>query len=364
MTKRKVIALSISAVFTIFIIASLTYIKILTLPPSQSLFPTKNKVALREVQLTIPKGMTARALSQALYSERMIKSPTLFYLCARGGTLQKLFVGTSSSFVLHAGRYTINNQMSLRRVYEVFSNNEQDVIKLVVSEGFTMKKIAARLEALGVCTASDFLSACANEALLKKYSIPSQTVEGYLFPDTYYLDPVMDAQKIVQTMVDNFFSKLNTLKAELNLSDTMSADTLNDNVILASIVEREYRIANEAPIIASVFRNRLTYDIGLYSCATIEYIITDILGKPHPDTIKYSDLQLDSPYNTYKWRGLPPTAISNPGIIALKAAFATPKTNYYYFRLVDSAKGEHAFSQDFGTHISEGWRHSTKSTLK
>lgn len=357
MMKRKIIAMSVSIALTLLIILGLTYIKIQTFPPSQPSFAM-------EKQLTIPKGMTTRALAQALYSENLIKNATLFYLCARGGFFQRLFIGEDAPFVLHAGRYTLNTSMSLKRVYEVFANNEQDVIKLTVSEGLTMKKIAARLESMEVCKAADFLLACADEALLKKYSIPSTTVEGYLFPDTYYLDPVMDASKIAQMMVDNFFSKLEKMKSELNLLVPMSAEELNSNVILASIVEREYRIPEEAPLIASVFRNRIRHDIGLYSCATIEYIITDIEGKPHPDTIKYSDLQLDSPYNTYKWRGLPPTAISNPGLVALKAAFATPKTNYYYFRLVDSEKGKHAFSQDFGTHISEGWKHSTKSTSK
>jgi UPF0755 protein len=121
-------------------------------------------------------------------------------------------------------------------------------------------------------------------------------------------------------------------------------------VILASIVEREYRLASEAPLIASVFRNRLRYNIGLESCATIEYILTEIEGRPHPKFITKSDIEIDSDFNTYKWAGLPPGPISNPGRVALEAAFHTPETDYYYFVLRDPATGEHHFSGDLEEH--------------
>ena len=137
---------------------------------------------------------------------------------------------------------------------------------------------------------------------------------------------------------------------------------LYKNVVLASIVEREYRIDSEAPLIASVFRNRLKHGIGLYSCATIEYIITEVQGKPHPDVITYADLSIDSPYNTYKWAGLPPGPISNPGAVALDAAINSPKTDYYFFRLVDAKAGRHVFSKDFSTHVNEGYIYSTKKS--
>ena len=93
-------------------------------------------------------------------------------------------------------------------------------------------------------------------------------------------------------------------------------------------LEKEYKVASEAPLIASVFKNRLRYNIGLYSCATIIYIITEELGLPHPGQVKYTDLKIDSPYNTYLYAGLTPTPISNPGLVALDAAINTPKTNY------------------------------------
>ncbi len=126
---------------------------------------------------------------------------------------------------------------------------------------------------------------------------------------------------------------------------------MNQAVRLASIIEREYKVPDEAPLIASVFKNRLRRGIGLYSCATVEYIITEIQGRPHPKKITYDDLAIDSPYNTYKWAGLPPSPISNPGLTALNAAVNTPKTSYYYFQVNDPKKGTHVFTSTFEEHI-------------
>ena len=131
----------------------------------------------------------------------------------------------------------------------------------------------------------------------------------------------------------------------------MNDEDLFYTVRLASVVEKEYAVVDEAPIIASVFKNRLRRNIGLYSCATIVYILTEIEGRPHPDRILIEDTKIDNPYNTYKWAGLPPGAISNPGLIALDAATNTPKTNYYYFQVVDAEQGRHVFTSSFEDHV-------------
>jgi len=119
---------------------------------------------------------------------------------------------------------------------------------------------------------------------------------------------------------------------------------------LASIIEREYRIDDEAPLIASVFKNRLKKNIGLYSCATVEYIITEIKNKKHPKRLFYDDLKVQNPYNTYINAGLPPGPISNPGFTALHAACNPAKTDYFYFRLIDADNGTHIFTRTFDEH--------------
>ena len=222
----------------------------------------------------------------------------------------------------------------------------------------TISKIAQKLEDSGVCSAEEFKVAAKDKNLLLEYKIPGESFEGFLFPDTYFFTPKMSGQAVARKMVENFFEKLKTVKNASSL--TMSE--LYSDVVLASIVEREYRIDSEAPLIASVFRNRLKHNIGLYSCATIEYILTEIQGKPHPDVITYADLAIDSPYNTYKWAGLTPGPISNPGVVALDAAINSAKTDYYFFRLVDANAGRHVFSKDFSTHVNEGYIYSTKKS--
>jgi UPF0755 protein len=119
---------------------------------------------------------------------------------------------------------------------------------------------------------------------------------------------------------------------------------------MASIIEREYRVREEAPLIASVFYNRLQFGAGLSSCATIGYIITEVRGEPHPDFLTYKDLEIESPYNTYKYAGLPPGAICNPGKTALDAAFNPENTDYWYFVLKNPETGEHYFSEDLNEH--------------
>jgi UPF0755 protein len=134
----------------------------------------------------------------------------------------------------------------------------------------------------------------------------------------------------------------------------MSGSELNRRIIIASIVEREYRVDEEAPLMAGVFYNRLDIGMALQSCATVEYIITEIQGRPHPDVLYTRDIEIRDPYNTYIRPGLPPGPISAPGAVALAAAFQPASSNYLYFRLIDPEAGRHYFSQTLDDHIKAG----------
>jgi UPF0755 protein len=125
---------------------------------------------------------------------------------------------------------------------------------------------------------------------------------------------------------------------------------LRDRVVLASIVEREYRAPEEAPLMASVFYNRLNARMRLQSCATVAYVLTEELGRPHPESLTYGDLEVDSDYNTYARWGLPPGPISNPGRVALLAAFEPAETPFLYFVLRDPEAGRHEFSVSLDEH--------------
>jgi UPF0755 protein len=191
------------------------------------------------------------------------------------------------------------------------------------------------------------LAAAASPVLLARLNVPAENLEGYLFPDTYFFPPGYPAEAIVEQMALNFFDRLGELDPEAR---KLPARELHEKLILASIVEREYRLEAEAPLIASVFNNRLRYNIGLESCATLEYIITDLLDRPHPRFLSEEDKRLKSPYNTYLWAGMPPGPISNPGRVALAAALHPARTNFYYFVLKDAETGQHYFSDSQKQH--------------
>ncbi|MBQ9494289.1 MAG: endolytic transglycosylase MltG [Treponema sp.] len=307
-------------------------------------------------RIEVPHGMTVRALAYELESKKLIKNKDAFYLAARYKLLGK--IAGCPQLTLASGVYSIRSSMSVAEIFELVSTGRQEYLRVSLPEGLTISKIAERLENAGVCTADDFKVSARSKTLIEKYAVASETLEGYLFPDTYFFTPAMNAEAVAEMMVENFFAHIQRIPALAALD--ASSEQFKTMLVLASIVEREYRRADEAPLIASVFKNRMRQHMGLYSCATIEYIITEIQGKPHPEIITYDDLKIDSPYNTYKWAALPPTPISNPGMTALSACADTPTTAYYYFRLIDEATGTHAFSEDFSDHIKEGETYATK----
>lgn len=322
--------------------------------------PASNEANAFSQRFEVPAGASTKKIAKDLKSNKLIKNSGVFYLCVRVPAVKKILTGNSNRFQLKSGVYQIRSDMTLSQIFDVLSSGLQEYIRISIPEGLTISKIGARLEEAGVCSAAEFKAAANDADLIWKYEIPAHNLEGFLFPDTYFFTPKMSGRAVCTLMVDNFFSKINEIPGMSGLSKK----ELFYNVTLASIIEREYRIDEEAPLIASVFKNRLAHNIGLYSCATVEYIITEIQGLPHPDKITYKDLAIDNPYNTYKWAGLTPGPISNPGKVALNAAVNSAKTNYYFFRLVDAEAGRHVFTKDFSTHISEGYTSSTKRSGK
>ena len=307
---------------------------------------TSNEETVQSVKIQVPSGRTILSVAEELEKYGIIRSKYVFYLEAR-----------LKNIGMKAGVYSLSTDMSIPEMFEMLQTGRQDHLIVSIPEGLTLSKIAMILEKNGVVDAASFMAASRDSSLLNEYSIPFDSFEGYVFPDTYYFNPGMSAEAVLKMMVDTFFLRISSIKA----LEKKSSEELFDVVRLASIVEREYRVASEAPLIASVFKYRLKKGIGLYSCATIEYIITEIEGRPHPDVITNKDLKINNPYNTYMWAGLPPGPISNPGMIALQAAAEPATTSYYYFRLVDSNTGEHYFSENFDEHIDVGRVYTKKA---
>ena len=286
----------------------------------------------------VDRGETLAVISRHLQEDGYIRYAPLLEVIAR-------LRGTQGDF--KAGYYRIPRGASAARIHRLLTTGAQQLTKVTIPEGWTARKIALHLEALGVAPAADFLAAVRSPALLAKYGVSARTMEGYLFPDTYFVPNPFTGSAMAELMVRNFFDTMGSIEPQWK---TMSKPEVQHRIIMASIVEREYRADDEAPLIASVFYNRLNRNIGLESCATLEYIITEIQNKAHPEYITLDDEKIDSPYNTYKWAGLPPGPISNPGKIALEAAFHPAQSGYYYFVLRDAQAGRHYFSRDLNAH--------------
>ena len=252
---------------------------------------------------------------------------------------------------IKAGTYRINVPESMLSIYRLLISGREVLNKVTIPEGAALKRTSFLVEEAGICSAKDFLAAAYDPKIRQKYGIKNPSMEGYLFPDTYLFPSDYPADLTVMKMADNFFEKLEGISPSFK---NLSAKELNDRIILASIVEREYKIAEEASLMAGVFYNRLRINMALQSCATVVYIITEIQGKPHPNVLLFADLEIINPYNTYMYPGLPPGPICAPGVVALRAVIYPETTNYLYFRLENAASGRHYFSRTHDEHIRAG----------
>jgi UPF0755 protein len=297
---------------------------------------TEDNVYIMDVR----RGETSQAVGTRLESSGLIRSRYFWNLLCRFKKEQ-----------IKTGTYRIEPPVNMIAVHDLLVSGKQILYRVTIPEGVTLSKIAVILEEAGICSAQDFLESAKDPQIINQYQIPNKSMEGYLFFFIYLFPAEYPPAQIINAMVENFYNRLENINP---LSAELSPKELNDIVILASIVEREYRLAEEAPLMAGVFHNRLRINMGLQSCATVEYIITEIQGKPHPAVIYNQDLEIRDPYNTYMWAGLPPGPISTPGSVALRAVMFPQETEYLYFRLDDPVTGNHYFSKTLDEHIKAG----------
>lgn len=296
-----------------------------------------DKTKTAHQNFVVKKGQSARSIIKALYKERLIRSEKLAYYLARFWKIS-----------FKAGNYKLSKSMSLKEVFAELTTGKQLSVKVTIAEGLTLTKVAQTLEKAKLVKSEDFLTIAHSGEALKSYGVEAMTCEGFLFPDTYFFTENETAESVLNLMIKTFFEKI----SEIENFPSSGAEIL-EAVKLASIVEREYRVPDEVATIAGVFKNRLDIQMALQSCTTVEYIITEIQHKPHPTRIFWEDLEIDSPYNTYIYKGLPPTPICSPGLLALKAVATPEKHDYLYFRLVDEKTGRHSFSKTFSEHNSK-----------
>ncbi len=290
------------------------------------------------VVFKVENGEHLPEIAQHLEEQHLIKSALFMRILAK---LDK----TENSF--KSGQYRLSASMTPRQIQNLIVAGSGINIKVTIPEGITLNRIAAILEDADLAKADEFIAAAHDKELLSKYFITADSAQGYIFPDSYLFQKGLSAKTVLSALLDTFYAKLESFYPAWK---ELTPEEVYNRVILASIVEREYRLPQEAPLIASVFCNRLEHNIALSSCATVEYIITEVQGKKHPEFITYDDIKIKSPYNTYLNKGLPPTPICNPGAVSLEAAFNPPETDYLYFLLKNKETGEHYFSKRFSEH--------------
>jgi UPF0755 protein len=300
------------------------------------------------VNFEVFKGESAKSVGDRLAELRLIRSRLFWQILCRYDEGQ-----------IKTGNYRIDIPSSTIAIHHLLVSGRQMLLRVTIPEGLTISKTARLMEAAGICTGEEFLASASDPEITGFYRIPGPGMEGYLYPDTYLFPSGYPAAMVVRAMADNFFSRITKMDERIQ---SMPPDELNKLVILASIVEREYRLDEEAPLMAGVFKNRLDIGMALQSCATVEYVITEIQGKPHPEVLSTRDTEIRNPYNTYMRPGLPPGPIASPGEVALKAAFNPAKSDYLYFRLVEADSGKHYFSRTLDDHIKAGRLYTKRSS--
>ena len=288
----------------------------------------------RAVTVTIPPGASLSAIAEKLESKGVVRHARAFVIRAESD-------GYSTKF--KPGTYRLHqNEPYERLVALLVQGVKPPTVKVSIPEGTTLRQ-AAELVAgeLASIPAKEYVAVAAVDPppfRLPGYK-PGTTLEGMLFPATYEVRPGSKAPAFVEQQLtafrDNFASVDVTRARKANL-------TPYDVVIIASMIDREAQVPAERPLVAAVIWNRLSDGMLLQIDATIQYA----LGKNKP-VLTYDDLKIDSPYNTYKYAGLPPTPISNPGLAALRAAAAPAGVDYLYYVARNDGTGGHYFSNKY-----------------
>lgn len=298
-------------VFLAFIFADLLFYGLYLSPPSQ--FPTNDLIV-------IPKGISVREAGGILSEKRIIRSTALF----------SVIVKTFSRNGVIAGGYLFNEKENLITVAKrlAVGDHQLNTIKVTFPEGITVKEAAKICEKqLPLCKGEEFIA------------LASQS-EGYIFPDTYFFLQSTTAEEVFQTMKETFTRRLDPLEQEIRAY----GKDLKQIVVMASIIEKEAQNFEDRQKIASILWKRLSIGMPLQTDSTLDYITNKNTYELTKD-----DLATTSPYNTYKYKGLPPTPIASPGLESIKAVLSSYPTKYLYF--LSDRIGNFYYAENYDVHL-------------
>ncbi|HSV31740.1 MAG TPA: endolytic transglycosylase MltG [Atribacteraceae bacterium] len=286
-------------------------------------------------EVVIVPGTSNRDIARLLRARGILPTPELFLL----------YLALSGQRTLQAGRYFFRGNESVKTLVDALTHGKTGMQRITFPEGLTSQQMADLLEQHEIANQGEYLALVADPARFSRPWLAGvRTLEGFLFPDTYYFVPYSGAETVINTQLDRFESlfleEYRTGNASLSLSET---------VILASIVEKETKWSQERPLVASVFLNRLDRNMRLQSCATVVFALKRERGI-NRDTLTLADLNIESPFNTYRVTGLPPEPIANPGLASLQAVLHPVPSDYLFFVLNND--GRHYFSRTYEEHLA------------
>ncbi|MGB0034687.1 MAG: endolytic transglycosylase MltG [Candidatus Acidiferrales bacterium] len=288
-----------------------------------------------KVFVDIPHGTSRWGVSGILVQNDIIRSRLAF----------ALFSYWHHRRPPQAGEYYFDRSFDSREVFWKIAEGKIFLHTVTVPEGWTMYDIAGELDRQGICARDVFLQAAGDPTSIKDLAPKAQSLEGFLFPSTYQFSRHISCAQIADTMIRHFRAVWLTLNP--SSSDKFPKGlTLEQVVTLSSLVERETPNPVERPLVAGVFYNRLRLGYQLQCDPTVQYAME--LAGHREKTVRPADLRIDSPYNTYAHRGLPPGPIANPGEASLRAALEPAQTDYLYF--VANDQGGHFFSKTLAEH--------------
>ena len=285
----------------------------------------------KPIQLKIVRGMSSQAIADQLARNDLIHNPWIFLFVTH-------FSGASHR--LQVGTYQLSGAMNIPQIIDHLETGKVVTRQFVVPEGLTVLHIGKLWEKAGFGTAAAFNQAASDPKWLQKYRIEAKTLEGYLFPNTYQFPDGATPEVILEIMLDEFERRWTPQFTEEAKALGFSK---HEVITLASIIEAEARVPDERPLVSAVFHNRLRRGWKLQADPTALY------GLGNPDRPpRAADLRVDSPYNTYIYKGLPPGPICNPGMASIVAALHPNSVDYMYF--VAIGDGRHHFSKTLREH--------------
>ncbi len=300
-----------------------------------------------EESVVIPPNSSVSQVGEILEKKGIIKSALLFQL-------ENLLTGSSRAY--KGGEYVLNNFQDTNQINATLrGTGAKPDIKITIREGYSTKEIGEYLEGREIVTAEEFIVACKEEynySFLKDIKDRKNPLEGYLFPDTYFIADGASARDIIIKMLNRFEEVYDD---KLKLLANARGLTTDQVITIASIIEKEISRNDERSLASAVIYNRLENDMPLQMCSSVLFVLDK-----RKDRLTTEDLQVKSPYNTYINKGLPPGPISNPGKACIEAALSPAASNFLYFVVKDEETGEHFFTQSYDEFLAAKEKYNQK----